>query len=379
MCRQILAQIQQPSLEAELDEVLLPDEPVLMRLGWRNVRSARMRIVRLDAQRAAQWAQWQRGTQDERDQAIAWLEELPATRTAEWPLDGWQDWRQHATEVAIEPLPAGKYLLLVQAAHAWGPQQATFVQEVQVSAIAWVKWRHPYQRDELYVLHRKHGYPLSDARLEVWSAKWQQRKWSRQQLEHTLNPDKYGAIAMPELDRRSKRYTFRFIRGADTLETTYSGLMWDQEWGRTATATRQALILLDRPIYRPGQLVHFKIIALERTPDNRPRILPDEEVQVTLQDANWQEVGTLHLRTNEYGSAAGFFVLPEGKLTGMWALHTDLGDSRQSFPVEAYKRPRFETSLEAPAAAFRLGDEVRLTGTARAYAGYPITGAQVVW
>ncbi len=379
LCRQIRTEIQQPRLEAALDEVLLPDEHALLRLEWRNIRSVRVRIVRLDEERAARWNDWQNGSREARDKAIAWLEALPATQQSEWTLDGWQDWRRHTTEVPIEPLPSGKYLLLVQAEHAYSARKAHYVQALQVSAIAWVKWQHPYQPDEVYVVHRKEGYPLSDARLEVWSATWQHRKWSKEQRVHTLNPDKYGAIALPELDRERKRYTFRFIRGNDTLESIHSGLRWEQEWKPDSRPTRTALILLDRPIYRPGQMVHFKIIALERSADRNPRILPDQEIQVTLEDANHQEVATLTLRTNAFGSAAGFFVLPEGRLTGHWVLRTDLGSSRQGFPVEAYKRPRFETRIELPQSAFRLGEEVALTGTARAYGGYPIAGAKVVW
>ncbi len=379
VCRQIRTEIQQPVLDAALDKVLLPDEHALLRLEWRNIRSVRVRIVRLDAERAARWHDWKNGAHSEREKALAWLEGLPATQQSEWTLDGWQDWRRHTTEVPLDPLPSGKYLLLVQAEHAYSSAKADYVQELQVSHITWLKWQHPYQRDQIYVLHRKEGHPLSDARLEVWSTTWQRHRWSKEQLEHSLNPDKYGAIALPDLERSGKRYTFRFIRGNDTLETTHSGLLWEQEWRPDSRPTRTALILLDRPIYRPGQMVHFKIIALERSADRQPRILPDQEVQITLEDANHQEVGTLDLRTNAFGSAAGSFVLPEGKLTGLWVLRTNLGGSRQGFPVEAYKRPRFETRIELPQSAFRLGEEVALTGTARAYGGYPIAGAKVVW
>ncbi len=378
-CRDILQQIEAPRLQASMDDVLIPDTPALLRLQWRNVRSVRMRLIRLDEKRSKRWQAFQAGPRESRSRSIEWLEQLPAVHTAEWTLPGFADWRRHTSELPLPALPSGKYLILLQAQHAHDEQQAFFARAFQVSAIAWVSWNHLYAPDALFVLHREQGHPLFDARLEVWARTWQQRAWSTPQHVITLNPDKYGEIGLPDLPRHKRKYLLRFIWRADTLQIEAGRLLQEVAAPPDEEPDRQALILLDRPIYRPGQVVHYKVIYLERDPAGRPHLLPHQRIAISLRDAFGNEVATQQRTTNAFGSAAGKFALPEARPTGSWTLSVQPSHSSLSFPVEAYKRPRFEARLKPPSHAIRLGDTVRIEGLARAYGGYPVIGAKVEW
>lgn len=69
-------------------------------------------------------------------------------------------------------------------------------------------------------------------------------------------------------------------------------------------------LFTDRSIYRPGQTIYFKgITVMQKTRgENKSyEVLKDRKTSVTLKDANYQEVKTIELTTNEYGSFTGTF------------------------------------------------------------------------
>jgi uncharacterized protein YfaS (alpha-2-macroglobulin family) len=63
-------------------------------------------------------------------------------------------------------------------------------------------------------------------------------------------------------------------------------------------------------LYRPGQTVYFKGIAYYAS-KNRNEVAPSASYEVVLYDANHQKISSKSFKTNEFGSFAGEFVLPE--------------------------------------------------------------------
>ena len=141
----------------------------------------------------------------------------------------------------------------------------------------------------------------------------------------------------------------------------------------------RSLILTDRAIYRPGQTVHFKAIAhrYRHAEDDRYEVMAGERFRVVIHDANRQPVGETAVRTNAFGSAWGTFTLPSNVLTGQFRLAVEGGPAGSTnISVEAYKRPKFRVELSDPDAG-RLGDPVKVSGSAKSYTGLPISGAKV--
>ncbi|MDR2673522.1 MAG: hypothetical protein LBC18_01280, partial [Opitutaceae bacterium] len=137
----------------------------------------------------------------------------------------------------------------------------------------------------------------------------------------------------------------------------------------------------DRAIYRPGQTIHFKVLAFRAdTQTGDYAVVPDIPLTVILDDSNRKEAARAELRTNGFGSAGGAFTAPAGRLTGAYTLHIEADKYASALVrVEEYKRPKFEVALPAPAAAPRLGETIALTGSATAYTGAPVDGAKVSW
>ena len=150
-------------------------------------------------------------------------------------------------------------------------------------------------------------------------------------------------------------------------------------YGNKAKVTKTN-IYTDRRIYRPGQTVHAAAIAY--TYNNKVykgEALSGKQMTITLRDANRKEIAKRTVTTDEFGMASADFVLPEGGLTGIYTLRSDLGNNiYTNFSVEEYKRPTFKVDFDKPQAKYAAGDTVRLNATAKSFAGVPVQGAKAV-
>lgn len=150
-------------------------------------------------------------------------------------------------------------------------------------------------------------------------------------------------------------------------------------YGNKANVTKTK-IYTDRRIYRPGQTVHAAAIAY--TYNNKVykgEALSGKQMTITLRDSNRKEIAKSTVTTDEFGMASADFVLPEGGLTGIYTLRSDLGNNiYTNFSVEEYKRPTFKVDFDKPQAKYAAGDTVRLNATVKSFAGVPVQGAKAV-
>ena len=104
-------------------------------------------------------------------------------------------------------------------------------------------------------------------------------------------------------------------------------------------------------------------------------VLSNQSTEVTLYDNNGQKISSQKFTTNEFGSFAGTFTLPQNILTGSIRLANGTGD--RYFRVEEYKRPKFEVSFDTLKKEYALNETVTVKGNANAYAGYTLNDAKV--
>ncbi len=143
--------------------------------------------------------------------------------------------------------------------------------------------------------------------------------------------------------------------------------------------TSSALVFTDRSIYRPQQKIFWKAIAYRgNAKDAVYKVIPEMAFTVWLIDPNGQRVESVTTKSNTYGSAAGEFVIPTGRLLGNWRIDTSLGGSA-GIGVEEYKRPTFEVEFQEIKDPLRLNKPVNLEGEAKYYFGLPVTAGQVKW
>jgi hypothetical protein len=133
-------------------------------------------------------------------------------------------------------------------------------------------------------------------------------------------------------------------------------------------------LLTDRSIYRPGQIVHVKGIAYSQRGDNA-KTIENKSYQLSLRDANHQEIANKKVTTNGFGSFTADFTLPSSCLNGNFSVTSQTDGSYAYFKVEEYKRPTFEVTTDDVKESYSLGDTVYIKGKAKTFSGVPVDGA----
>lgn len=140
-----------------------------------------------------------------------------------------------------------------------------------------------------------------------------------------------------------------------------------------------AFIFTDRPIYKPGQTVNFKVIV-RRDDDALLTLYPaGTVVTVRIRDARDNVVQTIELTSNDFGSVNGSFQLAEGAMLGKWNVEVVVsGNShRQVFKVEDYRKPDYEVKVTTDVERYVVGDSVEVTVDATYFFGEPVPNADI--
>jgi uncharacterized protein YfaS (alpha-2-macroglobulin family) len=144
-------------------------------------------------------------------------------------------------------------------------------------------------------------------------------------------------------------------------------------------------IYTDRPIYRPGQEVFYRVIV--RDHDNARYTQPDlAQFELKLWGAyspvNYErsELGSQTLKLDEFGSADGSFVIPVDQPVGYYTLEVQ-GDYNSSltFQVAEYRKPEIELTVEFGQADWIGETDISAQINANYYFGAPASDQEVYW
>lgn len=156
------------------------------------------------------------------------------------------------------------------------------------------------------------------------------------------------------------------------------GQMWTSfsPWGRGNVGYAYT----DRPVYRPGQSVHWRVIP--RVASGGDFKVPDHTFDVRITDARGQELLTsTGLTLSEFGTLHGELVLKGDAPLGQYNLsaynpQTGVG-ANASFRVEEYKKPEYEVTVGTDEPLVKLGSEIGAKVSAKYYFGAPVADAEV--
>ncbi|MDP3504274.1 MAG: MG2 domain-containing protein [Myxococcales bacterium] len=165
-------------------------------------------------------------------------------------------------------------------------------------------------------------------------------------------------------------------RGADVAYSRAGDAYWSS-WSRQDLA----YVMMDRPLYKPGETVGLKLFLRSRE-GGPSEPIAERAVIVTVRDPNGKEIAKPTLTTNVFGTAFTTVALPKNATLGAWYVSvTDSSNNRSFqqpqlvFRVEEYKPPEAIVSVSAVGSP-KPGDPVKLKVTAKYYSGGPLTGAQ---
>jgi len=222
---------------------------------------------------------------------------------------------------------------------------------------------------ELIVLDSESGKPQLGVSVKLYQELYS--KGMRFELLSEGKTDETGRAILPYKINRQVRFS---IEKANDRYTSLTHTYFYKQGNTSENREIQHAIFTDRAIYRPGQTVWFKAIAY-RLNKEQNEVVPNQEVKIILRDANYQEISEQTLRTNEFGSVASSFMLPENVKSGHFTIES--GNQRKHIRVEEYKRPTFEVNLDNPTATHSFGDTVNVTGNVQSLMGVASSDAVV--
>ncbi|NQT61480.1 MAG: hypothetical protein HQ556_00855 [Candidatus Marinimicrobia bacterium] len=136
-----------------------------------------------------------------------------------------------------------------------------------------------------------------------------------------------------------------------------------------------ASIFTDRGVYRPGEMVHLKIISSD---DNRKS---HEQVVVRIEDPRGQQLIRKTLNLDEYNTTALDIQLKDQAAVGDYFIQVSMGEKtkRGSFQVEEYRVPTFQVSVSSIKKTWNLRERVEAKISAEYLHGGLLKERQVRW
>lgn len=306
------------------------------------------------------------------------------------------DLNSHTTEILLEPVEEGNYLLFFEALNSNKTIVKTY-QKITVTSLFPVV-DSDKENDLIYVLNRKTGVPIDNVTLTRDSKNYKS--------------DREGKIKIPKEKynkETSKNYfseKIMFSKDNDTLIDTYhkTYLKPENDGDEYDDYEAETMVFFDRAIYRPGQKVYYKAVMVQQK-DGVKSVVPNLTVAVEVVDNFSKTIFETTLKTNEFGSINGEFDLPKNVLTGTLRLNisepetiendTQYFDAKEKvhqfwdhveynkiefpFMVEEYKRPTFQITMNPIRENYSVGDVVTISGNAKTLAGSNLSNAKVAY
>ena len=388
LCRNLIAEIESPELSLATERAWAAPWPAV-RVTYRNIAKVHLRLAKADWQARLDAGKPHPGWLDDADREA--ILALPAVTTFVADLPATADYQSRSHDITVaaafdaQGLEPGPYWVIVSHAGEFGATdnvvQATLVWVTRLAVVS--GQRQPSltgpQPFAGHVVDIATGEPVAGATVT---------KWVR---EDRGSPPAFVGKAAATTDQDG-RYEIPGEQGKELLlvaSATLDGVAHriptdsTHDW-QAATDDRGTTIVLvtDRGIHRPGQLVFYKGIACSVDRAARgTKPLVKRAVTITLRDANGREVAKVEHETNAFGSFHGTIPIATAALPGQWLLAAETAgfSGGVGVRVEEYKRPKYQVELQAPSEAVKLGAAVAIPGKAATYTGLPVAGAKVSW
>ena len=328
----------------------------------------------------------------------AFLLKNKAIKTQKIILPNKHDYFEHTTEILLEKLDIGNYLIFIETLNDTISNKKVFTYDkIQVTNV-YVIEDDEENKDAFYIYDRKLGKPLENTKISNEEENIKTNTNGNAYFKHKwrIKDKKYNndILVTFKEDSLSTNYNRGFLSS-----NGFEGQSDDdyEKW------EAKAMVYFDRAIYRPGQKMYYKGVIIQKK-DNIKSIVPFVTVHVIINDVNNTTLKEFDVQTNEFGSFSGEFDIPKNTLTGEFSIKIEEPDNyekdskyynkkedehrfwgnvdfesynRFNFKVEEYKRPTFEVTFDEIKENYTIGDTINIKGNSKALAGNNLTNAKV--
>ncbi|WP_051326947.1 alpha-2-macroglobulin family protein [Desulfatibacillum aliphaticivorans] len=196
--------------------------------------------------------------------------------------------------------------------------------------------------------------------------------------EATKTTDRNGLVYIDDLRERG---THGAIITAVNSQGRLAHLSQFSYWVRSKQLDNldrtRAFGITDRPVYQPGQTVHYKFWVRQARYDlGEKSVYAGKSFTIEGVDPKNTTIINSTKVADEYGGVEGEYTLPDEAPLGRYYFYIG-SHGRISFRVEEYKKPEFEVKVEAPKEPIALGETIPVEVKADYYFGAPVQEAKV--
>ena len=231
----------------------------------------------------------------------------------------------------------------------------------------------------MYIAERMTGKPVEEAEIEIFDRK---NKSLIKKSMHFDGPTLLTGELAGAMEGGARQIVASCICGDGLLRCSdrfsvnkYSESYYEnqEDW--------QALLLTDRSAYRPGETLEFKSIIYKDYRNGKMNTAPSGlQVQAVLRDAEDNNIESICLSTNDFGSIAGKMSLPGGHRAGTWKLAVFINGQTLNatwFTVDEFKLPDYSIDFKHDGVKYFPGDKVPVRGKITSYAGNSLDGLKL--
>ncbi len=356
----------------QFEENVMPNQPIQIVVDYKNSSKLTLNIYEIKEDLVS-FLQYKNYAYNDNFKKL----KKSLVRTENYVLKDFNDYVFHKTAFEIQPLPSGIYVVeyLVNDKKAAENENQNFYFVASNSKIIYKNKATSKQNENLFLLvNSENGKKIKNQNLSFYEVSDKNTL-----ISNSGKTDSQGVFIFPQ--SASKSYAKRFIVKQPQTNDYNFVTLYNNDFinddDPNSKYRSSAQIFLDRAIYRPGQIVYFKVINTQIINDKQS-VISGQKQKIILLDANNKEVASQDFTTNTFGSYHGSFVLPKGKLNGNFRLRTEGGaEGYKSFKVEEYKRPNFEVTFDPIKDEYKYGENIQLKGKAQMYSGVALSNVVV--
>jgi Bacterial Alpha-2-macroglobulin MG10 domain/MG2 domain/Alpha-2-macroglobulin family len=370
MAKNILSEITRQEIKLINEPTYIPNENILANICYRNCSKVYCYVLP---------KKYYANLENELEDNESILAKCKNIIPTEYNLPNSQDALNHSTDIKINGLSTGFYnIIITNSKNLKDKKLLSIINTIQVSNIAYFVIKQQYtENDKIIVVHRKTGAPISNASLKFYHTEYNNStNKSTYKLTDDLPTNKDGMRAVNYSYNAEK---IEITAGNDKYISDGNNY-FSQKPNLDYKPNYNLVIFTDRNIYRPNQTIYFKGIYLKQNDSStnyETEIVKNINLEINFNDANGQKISSQVLITNEFGSIADSFKIPEGLLGGSYSItHTNGSVNVQ---VEEYKRPKFEVVVDTITKGYQVNESIQISGFAKAYAGNGLQDAQVTY
>lgn len=235
----------------------------------------------------------------------------------------------------------------------------------------------------IWATDMKSGEVVADLPVEIWQGESKQKiaagKTDKQGLATMDVSTEYSDYQLTAYASDGNRLGISDMSWQDGISPWNYGLELNY---RRNTTYHIGYVYTDRRIYRPDQLVYFKgVIRLDR--DAVLGLPTAKEAEVTVTDAEGNEVLKQNLTLNAYGTFNGQIQLQKSMPLGQYMVRARIVDDPAEAPdisgffdVREYRKPDFKVDVNQPQGLLTAGQTVKVPVHAEYYQGMPLKGVK---